>query len=155
MRWNRATRQAISTALAPRPAGPYSQAIRVGDLVHVSGQVPRAADGTYEPADVHAETRLTLDNLARIAEAAGGTLADAVKITAYLARGDDFAEFNLAYAGYFADTPPARTTVVAGLREVKVELDAVLHIPLRGRGPVRRRRSAARPGRRRWPAGDR
>lgn len=121
-------RQAIRTADAPVPAGPYSQAIRAGDFLHVSGQVPRLPDGTYEPADVATETRLTLRNLEVIVSAAGAQLRDAVKITAYLADGSDFEEFNRAYAEFFHETPPARTTVVAGLRQVKVELDAVVYL---------------------------
>ena len=149
------TRETISTPLAPRPAGPYSQAIRVKDLVHVSGQVPRQADGTYVPAEVPDETRLTLDNLARIAEAAGGTLADTVKITAYLSRGEYFDDFNRAYADYFPGPPPARTTVVAGLREVKVEMDAVLFIEVTARRPAWSRRLAALRGRRRSRDDDR
>lgn len=120
-------RTAITVPRAPIPAGPYSHAVRTGDLVYVSGQVPRAADGSYEPADVGTETRRTLRNLERIAEAAGARLTDAVKITAYLADGSYFDEFNRAYAEFFGADPPARTTVVAGLRQVKVELDAVLY----------------------------
>jgi 2-iminobutanoate/2-iminopropanoate deaminase len=121
-------RTAITVPGAPIPAGPYSHAVRVGDLVFVSGQVPRAADGSYAPADVGTETRRTLENLQTIASAAGAELAGAVKITAYLADGSYFDEFNRAYAEFFPADPPARTTVVAGLRQVKVELDAVLYI---------------------------
>ena len=121
-------RESIRSTEAPVPAGPYSQAVRAGDLLYVSGQVPRQADGTYEPADVASETRLTLRNLDVIASAAGARLSDSVKITAYLADGGDFEEFNRAYAEFFDDTPPARTTVVAGLRQVKVELDAVIYL---------------------------
>lgn len=118
----------VRTDLAPRPAGPYSQAVRAGDLLFVSGQVPREPDGSYVPRDVHAETVRTLENLAAVAAAAGAGLAHVVKVTAYLADGADFAEFNRAYADFFPEAPPARTTVVAGLREVKVEMDAVLHL---------------------------
>ncbi len=118
----------IRTEEAPRPAGPYSQAIRAGDFLYISGQVPREADGSYDPGDVATETRLTLRNLEAVARAAGAGLDDAVKITAYLADGEDFAEFNRAYAEFFVTAPPARTTVVAGLRQVKVELDAVLYV---------------------------
>jgi 2-iminobutanoate/2-iminopropanoate deaminase len=121
-------RIAITVPGAPVPAGPYSHAVRTGDLVFVSGQVPRAADGSYEPADVGTETRRTLGNLETIAVAAGARLADAVKITAYLADGSYFDDFNRAYAEFFPADPPARTTVVAGLRQVKVELDAVLYV---------------------------
>jgi 2-iminobutanoate/2-iminopropanoate deaminase len=121
-------RIAITVPGAPVPAGPYSHAVRTGDLVFVSGQVPRAADGSYEPVDVGTETRRTLRNLETIAVAAGARLADAVKITAYLADGSYFDDFNRAYAEFFPADPPARTTVVAGLRQVKVELDAVLYV---------------------------
>ncbi|MBB4919203.1 RidA family protein [Streptosporangium saharense] len=120
----------IGTDRAPSPAGHYAQAVRAGDFVYVSGQVPRTPDGGYTPADVAAETRLTLGNLAAIAEAAGGGLGDVVKVTAYLTRQEYFGEFNTAYAEYFGEHRPARTTVVAGLREVKVEVDAVLHLPV-------------------------
>lgn len=118
----------VRTDRAPRPAGPYSQAVRAGDLLFVSGQVPREPDGSYIPRDVHAETVRTLENLAAVAAAAGASLAQCVKVTAYLADGADLAEFNRACADFFRESPPARTTVVAGLREVKVEMDAVLHL---------------------------
>ncbi len=121
-------RQAIRAVGAPVPAGPYSQAVRAGDFLYVSGQVPRLPDGTYEPADVATETRLTLHNLEVVVSAAGVRLRDSVKITAYLADGSDFEEFNRAYAEFFDETPPARTTVIAGLRQVKVELDAVVYL---------------------------
>ncbi len=121
-------RRVISVPTAPVPVGPYSHAVRAGDFVYVSGQVPRLVDGTYEPTDVETETRLTLKNLEAVAQASGGRLADAVKITAYLARAEYFDKFNRAYAEFFTVAPPARTTVVAGLRQVKVEMDAVLYV---------------------------
>lgn len=113
---------------APPPAGHYSHAVRAGDVLYVSGQVPRDSGGRYEPADVATETRLTLNNLATIAAAAGARLSDVVKITVYLADLAYTAEFNRAYAEFFPTAPPARTVVMAGLRDVKVELDAVLHL---------------------------
>ncbi len=122
---------AISTDAAPRPAGAYSQAIRAGDVLYVSGQVPRSPDGTYTPGSVADETRLTLQNLTAIVTAAGGTLADTVKVTAYVADGAYIAEFNAAYTSFFPVRPPARTTITAGLREVKVELDAIVYLPVR------------------------
>ena len=121
-------KQVRHTEEAPQPAGPYSQAISAGGFIYISGQVPRQADGSYSPSDVGTETRLTLRNLAAVANAAGAELDDAVKITAYLADGEDFAEFNRAYAEFFVEAPPARTTVMVGLRQVKVELDAVLYV---------------------------
>lgn len=102
--------------------------MHAGDFLFVSGQVPRLSDGTYQPADVATETRLVLRNLATIAEAAGAKLDDTVKITAYLSDGAHIAEFNRAYSEAFGAAPPARTTVVAGLREVKVELDAIIYL---------------------------
>lgn len=123
-------RRIVHTKDAPQPAGPYSQAVRAGDFLFISGQVPRQADGSYVPSDVGTETRQALRNLAAVARAAGAELNDAVKITAYLSQGEDFEEFNRAYAEFFATEPPARTTVVAGLRRVKVELDAVLYMDL-------------------------
>lgn len=119
----------VVTDRAPAPGGHYAQAVRAGDFVYVSGQVPRAADGGYTPADIGAETLLALGNLAAIAEAFGGGLRDAVKVTAYLARGQDLAGFDAAYAQCLGEHRPARTTVVAGLRQVSVEVDAVLYLP--------------------------
>ena len=113
---------------APPPAGHYSHAVRAGDVLYVSGQVPRDSNGRYVPADVATETRLTLTNLATIAAAAGARLSDAVKITVYLADLSYAPEFNRAYAEFFPAEPPARTVVAAGLRDVKVELDAILHL---------------------------
>ncbi|SER04871.1 RidA family protein [Microlunatus flavus] len=113
---------------APPPAGHYSHAVRVGDVVYVSGQVPRDSTGAYTPADVATETRLTLGNLATVAAAAGASLADAVKVTVYLADLAYTPEFNRAYAEFFPTAPPVRTLVAAGLRDVKVEVDAILHL---------------------------
>lgn len=121
-------REAIVAPGAPPPAGHYSHAVRAGEFLFVSGQVPRDSAGGYEPADVGTETRLTLTNLAAIATAGGGRLADAVKITVYLADSSHTAAFNAAYSEFFDAAPPARTVVVAGLREVKVELDAIIHL---------------------------
>lgn len=120
-------RQAIEVPGAPPAAGHYSHAVRAGDFAYISGQVPRDSAGAYEPADVATETRLALANLATIANAAGARLADAVKVTVYLADRDYLAEFNLAYAEFFDMAPPARTVLVVGLREVKVELDAIIY----------------------------
>ncbi|SES45142.1 Rid family hydrolase [Actinokineospora terrae] len=119
----------ISTDRAPAPAGHYAQAVRAGGFVYVAGQVPRAPDGSYIPGDITTETDLVLRNLAAVAGAAGGGLADVVKVTAYLTRVEDFAEFDAEYARHFGSTRPARTTVVAGLRSVRVEVDAVLYLP--------------------------
>ncbi len=126
-----AASEPIATTRAPAPAGHYAQAVAAGGFVFVSGQTPRAPDGGYTPADAAAETALTLRNLAAVAEAAGASLRDVVQVTAYLAGQEHLAAFNAAYAEAFGEHRPARTTVVAGLREVKVEVDAVLCLPPR------------------------
>ncbi|WP_205843930.1 RidA family protein [Nakamurella deserti] len=123
-----AARETFIAPGAPPPAGHYSHAVRAGDVLYISGQVPRDGTGAYAPADVATETRLTLTNLATVAAAAGARLTDAVKITVYLAARSYTTEFDRAYAAFFPAAPPARTVVVAGLREVKVELDAVLYL---------------------------
>lgn len=118
----------IICADAPPPAGHYSQAVRAGDFLFISGQVPRDRDGQYDPASVFVETQRVLQNVAAIAAEAGASLASAVKVSAYLVSIDDFAEFNRAYAEFFPGLPPARTTVAVGLRAVKVEVDAILYV---------------------------
>ncbi|MCW2912695.1 MAG: Endoribonuclease family protein [Actinomycetia bacterium] len=123
-------RQVIAAPDGAPPAGCYSPAIRAGDLVFISGQGPLdPATGRVVPGTVAEQTTLTLTNLAAIAEAAGGSLSDAVKITVYLADIADFAEFNTAYAAVMPSPPPARTTVAAGLNGILVEIDAILHLP--------------------------
>jgi 2-iminobutanoate/2-iminopropanoate deaminase len=122
-------RAAIRTESAPRPAGHYSQAVRAGDFLFIAGQVPRRADGSYEPAEIEAEVALTLHNLASIASAAGQELRQAVKLTIYLASLDDFSRVDAAYREFFDSTPPARTTVGAALRQVQVEMDAIIYCP--------------------------
>jgi 2-iminobutanoate/2-iminopropanoate deaminase len=118
-------KQKISTDAAPAPAGHYSHAVRMNGLVWVAGQVPRQPDGSYTGLSVAEETQLTLRNLSAVLAAAGAGLDDVVKVTAYLSDSNYFAEFNAAYADFFLGVSPARTTIVAGLRQVKVEIDAV------------------------------
>ncbi len=120
----------IQSDRAPRGTGAYSQAIRAGDFVFISGQGPIDPD-TFEirGATVAEQTALTLRNLAAIAKAAGGTLNDVVKVSAFLSSIDLFAEFNAAYERVFAEPRPARTTTGAELRDILVEIDAVLYLP--------------------------
>ena len=110
---------------APPPRGPYSPAVRAGDLIFVSGQVPA------EPGDVAQETRQVLTGLKKILEACGATLADVVKCGVFLADGKDFAAMNAVYAEFFGDAKPARTTVVTAfaLPNIKVEIDAIAYRP--------------------------
>ena len=121
----------IRTDDAPRGTGAYSQAIRAGDLVYVSGQGP-LDPATLEVvgSTVEEQTEVTIRNLETIARAAGGSLDDVVKVSAFLASIDDFPEFNMTYERLFATLPrPARTTTGAELRDILVEIDAVLYLP--------------------------
>ena len=116
-----------------RVSGAYSQAIRAGDFVFISGQGPLDPD-TLEVVgeSVEEQTEQTMRNLAAIAEAAGGSIADAVKVSVFLSSIDLFARFNATYERIFSSTPrPARTTAGAELRNILVEIDAVLYLPSR------------------------
>jgi len=121
-------KNAISTDRAPRPVGPYSQAIVAGGLVFVSGQGPiRPGTGKYEPGDVRAETRQTFENVRAILEAAGSSLEEVVKVNVYLRDMKDFAAMNEVYASTFRDPAPARTTIQAGALPlgISVEIDCI------------------------------
>ena len=122
-------RQIIHTDKAPAAIGTYSQAVRVGDTVYLSGQIP-LVPATMELAgpQVDMQIRQVLDNLAAVAEAAGGSLADAVRLTVYLTDLANFPLVNEAMAEYFSEPWPARAAIgVAALpRNAAVEIDAVL-----------------------------
>ncbi|WP_067458496.1 RidA family protein [Actinomadura macra] len=128
-----ASRQTVTTADGPPPAGSYSPAVRAGDFVYISGQGPLdPGTGEIVAGTVAEQTELTLANLGALARAAGGSLADAVKINVYLADIADFAAFDAVYARVVPAPRPARTTVAAGLNGILVEIDAVLHLPRGG-----------------------
>ena len=124
-------KQAVTSQHAP-PPGPYSQAIRAGDWVFLSGQGPmdpktKQIVGTT----IQEQTRRTLDNLKAIVEAAGASMDDTVKSTVHLLDIADFDAFNAVYVTYFGDPKPARTTVQSGLwGGILVEIDLVLYSPL-------------------------
>ena len=122
------SKDVISTSKAPAALGPYSQAIRWGDLIFVSGQIPiDPATGQVVGDDVAAQTERVLKNLAAILEAAGASLGQVLKTTVYLRDLNDFGKMNEVYARFFSEQPPARATVqVARLpRDVSVEIEAV------------------------------
>src|SRR5579863_3410869 len=105
-------RQIIQTPLAPKAIGTYSQAVRVGDTVYISGQIPLdPATGQLVSGDIEAEIRRVFENLKSIAEAAGGTLNDAVKATVFLTDLGHFAQVNQIMAQYFSEPYPARAAV--------------------------------------------
>ena len=120
-------KKVISTPNAPRPAGPYSQGIVANGFLYVAGQVPiDPATGKLVEGTITEQTTRVLDNVTAILEAAGATRADVVQARVFLRSIDDFAEMNAVYATYFAEEPPARTTIEAGLRAgVNVEIDVV------------------------------
>lgn len=122
-------RQPITTQLAPAAIGPYSQAVRSGNTVFLSGQIPLdPATGQLVEGDIALQTRRVLDNLRAVCQAAGGSLDDVMRIGIYLTDLSDFAIVNAVMADYFNAPYPARSTIeVAGLpRGAQVEIDAVL-----------------------------
>lgn len=122
-------RQAIATELAPAAIGPYSQAVRRGTTVFLSGQIPLdPATGQLVEGDIAAQTRRVFDNLQAVCQAAGGTLEEVVRVGVYLTDLGDFAAVNAVMADYFSAPYPARSTIeVAGLpRGARVEVDAIL-----------------------------
>ncbi len=124
-------RDVISTPAAPAAIGPYSQAIRAGDFLFVSGQIPLdPSTGALVGGDVQAQARRVLENLAGILRAAGASLDHVVKTTVYLADMADFPAMNEVYGAFFEPPAPARATVqVARLpRDVRVEIDAVAYL---------------------------
>lgn len=120
----------VVTDRAPRDTGPYSQGIRAGDFLFVSGQGPLdPATGNVVPGDIAAQTRLTLANIEAVVTAAGGTLRDVVRVTVFLAGMEHYAAFNAVYREFFSHEPrPTRTTVAAGLVDILVEMDAIAYL---------------------------
>lgn len=102
----------ISTTKAPAAIGPYSQAVRVGNLVYTSGQIPiNPATGVFAEGGVKEQTRQSLLNVKAILEAAGLTMSDVVKTTVFMADMNDFADMNAVYAEFFSEPYPARSAV--------------------------------------------
>ena len=123
-------RETISSENAPAAIGPYAQAVRVGDLVFTSGQIPLLPDGTLLDGDIRAQTEQVLKNLQAVLEAGGSSLGSVIKCTCFLADMNDFAAMNEVYAGFFSSEPPARSAVeVARLpRDVRIEIEAIASV---------------------------
>jgi 2-iminobutanoate/2-iminopropanoate deaminase len=123
-------RSAVSTDSAPAAIGPYSQGMRVGDLLFCSGQIPlEPSTGELVKQDIAGQARRCLENLEAICAAAGGSLSNAVRCTVYLGDMNDFARVNDVYAEFFAGgDPPARVAIAAaGLpKGADVEIDAIV-----------------------------
>jgi 2-iminobutanoate/2-iminopropanoate deaminase len=126
-------RRTVATPAAPKAIGPYVQAVAVDGWLYCSGQIPLdPASGQVVPGDAAAQAERVLANLDAVVKAAGGTLADAVKVTVYLKDMGTFPQVNEVYARWFpAEAPPARATVeVARLpKDVLVEMDLVARLP--------------------------
>ena len=124
-------RQAVATDKAPKAIGPYSQAIRAGNLLFVSGQVPiDPATGAIVEGDIAAQTDRVMRNLAGILEAAGASMDHVVRCTVYLADMNDFAAMNEVYWSYFTQPAPARATIQAVRlpRDARVEIDVIASV---------------------------
>jgi 2-iminobutanoate/2-iminopropanoate deaminase len=121
-------KNAVSSPDAPKAIGPYSQAVRAGQLLFVSGQVPLdPATGQLVDGDIAAQTRRVFANLAAVLKAGGRSFADVVRTTVFLADMNDFAAVNEVYGSYFSEPYPARATVqVARLpKDARVEIDVI------------------------------
>jgi len=122
----------IQTDRAPRPVGPYSQAVRSGDLLFLSGQVPiDPATGRLSEGGIRAETRQVMENLKAVLEAGGSDFSRVVKTTIFLADISDFSEVNQVYGEYFPSEAPARSTVQVGALPLgaRVEIEMVATHP--------------------------
>jgi 2-iminobutanoate/2-iminopropanoate deaminase len=123
--------QAVSTGSAPKALGPYSQAIRAGDLLFVSGQVPiDPATGELVTGDIAAQTRRVLQNIGEILKAAGRSYEQVVRTTVYLADLADFPLMNETYGTFFTPPQPARSTIQAARlpRNARIEIDVVAYL---------------------------
>lgn len=124
-------RETIDAPAAPAAIGPYSHAVRAGALLFCSGQIPLdPAGGELVGATAAEQARQCLTNLAAVCDAAGASLADAVRLTVYMTDLSEFAEVGEVYATFFDDSPPARVAVgVAALpKGAQVEIDAIVSL---------------------------
>jgi 2-iminobutanoate/2-iminopropanoate deaminase len=125
------TKSAVRTDRAPAPlqGAPYSQAIRCGDLVFVSGQLPLSPAGEVVGTTIREQTEQVLSNVRAILEAAGTRMDKLVKTTVFLASHDDFAGMNEVYKAHVGAVPPARSTVAVKdfPRGIRLEIDAIAH----------------------------
>lgn len=120
-------KKAIKTSKAPGAVGPYSQGIRAGDLIFVSGQLPANAEGVLIIDDIAAATRHSLENVNAVLSAAGAQMSDVVKATVFLTDMGDFSAMNKVYGEFFSDPFPARACIeVAALpKGAQVEIEVI------------------------------
>jgi 2-iminobutanoate/2-iminopropanoate deaminase len=125
-------REAVATPDAPQAIGPYSQGIRAGQLLFLSGQIPLdPRTGTMVEGDIATQTERVLQNISAILKAAGAGFEHVVRTTVFLADMGDFAAMNAVYARHMPDPPPARSTVQAARlpRDARVEIDVIALLP--------------------------
>lgn len=125
------SREIISTDSAPQAIGTYSQAVKVGSTVYLSGQIPLVPESmVMVEGDIEAQIRRVFDNLSAVAQAAGGGLKDVVKLNIFLTDLANFATVNEVMAEYFSEPYPARAAIgVASLpRDAGVEMDAIMEL---------------------------
>ena len=124
-------KEVINTTKAPAAIGPYSQAIKVGNLVYTSGQIPiDPATGTFVEGGIKEQTRQSLNNIKAILEETGLTMGNVVKTTVFMADMNDFADMNAVYAEYFAEPYPARSAVAVKTlpKGALVEIEVVAEV---------------------------
>ena len=125
-------KEVIYTEKAPKPVGPYSQAIKVGSFIFGSGQIPiDPTTGNIVKGDITTQTRRVIENIKAVLEAVGYTLSDVVSVNVFLRNLSDYDEFNQIYSKYFKEKPPARTTVeVSNLpKGVLIEMNFIAYKP--------------------------
>jgi 2-iminobutanoate/2-iminopropanoate deaminase len=121
-------KETVKTQNAPQPLGPYSQAVKVGNFLFVSGQGPiNPRTGKIDETEISAQARQTLQNVKAIVEASGFLLQDVVKVSIFLKNASDFQKMNEVYKTYFQQDPPTRTTVQADFvtPNMLIEIDAI------------------------------
>jgi 2-iminobutanoate/2-iminopropanoate deaminase len=120
-------KEIVCTSKAPAPVGPYSQAVKVGNTLYCSGQIPLNPSTGAIPAGIEAQTRQVLENLKAVLKAGGADFENVVKTTVFLKDMDDFLAMNTIYAEAFTETPPARSTaqVTRLPKDVLVEIEAI------------------------------
>jgi len=122
-------KRAVNTDQAGPVGGPYSQAVVAGDTVYLAGAIPSLPDGTRITGSFAEQAHAAFKNLAACAEAAGGSLDQAVRVGVYLRDFADFAEMNEIYGQYLkGDHPPVRTTIPVALEGMAIEVDAILYL---------------------------
>ena len=120
-------KEIISTSNAPSPAGPYSQAVVVGDLIFVAGQTPKDPQTGQIPEGIEGQTHQVFKNIKAILEAAGSNLSQVVRVDVYLTSLDNFQPMNEVYMTYFEGNYPVRTTVGVDLRGFDIEITVIAH----------------------------